>query len=72
MSKKEIIQPVQIIIPTNEKSLRDLLKENNVLDKVKMGNKIILLEGKSLTNLDLIIPPGKKLVVISFDVLGGG
>ncbi|GAH01010.1 unnamed protein product, partial [marine sediment metagenome] len=33
---------------------------------------IVLSEGKSLTNLDMVISPGKKLAVISFEVLGGG
>ena len=65
-------EPVQIIYSNNEKSLRELLKENNMLDRLKMGNKILLLEGKNLTDLDLIIPSGKKIAVISIDVLGGG
>jgi hypothetical protein len=69
MTKEE---PVQIIYSNNEKSLRELLKENNMLDQIKMGNKILLLEGKNLTDLDLIIPSGKKIAVISIDVLGGG
>ncbi len=72
MSKEERIQPVKTIISKNEKSLRSLLKENNVLIQVKNGDKIVLMEGKSLTDLDLMIPPGKKIVVISFSVLGGG
>jgi hypothetical protein len=69
MTKEE---PVQIIYSNNEKSLRELLKENNILDRLKMGNTILLLEGKNLTDLDLIIPSGKKIAVISIDVLGGG
>lgn len=69
MPKEEL---VQIIYSNNEKSLRELLKENNLLDRLKMGNKILLLEGKNLTDLDLIIPSGKKIAVISIDVLGGG
>lgn len=69
MTKEE---PVQIIYSNNEKSLRELLKENNMLDQIKMGNKILLLEGKNLTDLDLIIPSGKKIAIISIDVLGGG
>ena len=72
MSKEERIQPVKIIIPKNEKSLRNLLKENNVLIQVKNGDKIVLMEGKSLTDLDMMIPSRKKIVVISFSVLGGG
>ncbi len=72
MSKEERIQPVKIIIPKNEKSLRNLLKENNVLIQVKNGRRIVLMEGKSLTDLDQVIPLGKKIVVISFSVLGGG
>jgi hypothetical protein len=69
MTKEE---PVQIIYSNNEKSLRELLKENNMLDQIKMGNKILLLEGKNLTDLDLIISSGKKIAIISIDVLGGG
>ena len=72
MSKEDRIQPVKIIISKNEKSLRNLLKENNMLIQVENGDKIVLMEGKSLTDLDLIIPSGKKIVVISFSVLGGG
>ncbi len=72
MSKEERIQPVKIIIPKNEKSLRNLLKENNLLIQVKNGHRIVLMEGKSLTDLDQVIPLGKKIVVISFSVLGGG
>lgn len=65
-------EPVRIIYAHNEISLRELLKENHILDLVKRGNKIILLEGKNLTDLDLIVPSGKKIAVISIDVLGGG
>jgi len=72
MSKEERIQPIKIIIPKNKKSLRNLLKENNVLIQVKNGHRIVLMEGKSLTDLDQVIPLGKKIVVISFSVLGGG
>jgi hypothetical protein len=43
-----------------------------MLVSVKDGTKIILLEGKNLTDLDRIIPLGKKIAVISIDVLGGG
>ncbi len=72
MSKEERIQPVKIIIPKTEKSLRNLLKENNVLIQVKNGHRIVLMEGKSLTDLDQVIPLGKKIIVISFSALGGG
>jgi len=72
MSKGEMMQPIKIIISKHKKSLRNLLKENNVLSQVKSGDKIVLMEGKSLTDLDLMIPPGKKIVVISFVILGGG
>ena len=72
MSKEEVTHPVRIIISNKETSLGNLLKENNLFDHVKNGKKIVLLEGKSLMNLDLIVPPGKRLVVIAIDVLGGG
>ncbi|MCW4038750.1 MAG: hypothetical protein NWF13_08465 [Candidatus Bathyarchaeota archaeon] len=72
MAEDERIQPVHVIITKQEMTLRSLLQSNNLLDLVKRGNTIVLSEGKSLTDLDLLVPPGKKLAVISFEVLGGG
>ena len=72
MVDDERIQPVHIIIAKHETTLRSLLQANNLLDLVKRGNTIVLSEGKSLTDLDLVLPPGKKLAIISFEVLGGG
>jgi hypothetical protein len=72
MTKDERIQPVHVIITKQETTLRSLLQSNDLLDLVKRGNTIVLSEGKSLTDLDLVVPPGKKLAVISFEVLGGG
>lgn len=72
MAEDERIQPVHVIITKHETTLRSLLQSNDLLDVVKRGNTIVLSEGKSLTDLDLIVPPGKKLAVISFEVLGGG
>ena len=72
MAEDEMIQPVYIIITKHETTLRSLLQANNLLDLVKKGNTIVLLEGKSLMDLDLVVPPGKKLAIISFEVLGGG
>jgi hypothetical protein len=66
------IQPVHIIIAKQEMTLRSLLQANNLLDLVKKGNTIVLSEGKSITDLDQVVPPGKKLAVISLEVLGGG
>ena len=72
MVDDERVQPVHIIIAKHETTLRSLLQANNLLDLVKRGNTIVLSEGKSLTDLDLVLPPGKKLAIISFEVLGGG
>jgi uncharacterized Zn finger protein len=72
MVDNERTQPVHIIISKHETTLRSLLKDNELLDLVKKGNTIVLSEGKSLTNLDMVISSGKKLAVISFEVLGGG
>jgi len=72
MAEDERIQPVYVIIANHEMTLRSLLQANNLLDLVKRGNTIVLSEGKSLMDLDLVVPPGKKLAVISFEVLGGG
>jgi hypothetical protein len=72
MTEDERIQPVHVIIAKHETTLRSLLHANNLLDLVKKGNTIVLSEGKSLTDLDMVVPPGKKLAVISFEVLGGG
>ena len=72
MSKEEAMHPVRIIISNKETSLGNLLKEHNLFDHVKNGKRIVLIEGKSLMDLDLILPPGKRLAVIAIDVLGGG
>jgi hypothetical protein len=72
MAEDTRTQPVHVIITKHETTLRSLLQSNNLLDLVKRGNTIVLSEGKSLTDLDLLVPPGKKLAVISFEVLGGG
>jgi hypothetical protein len=66
------IQPVHVIIAKQEMTLRSLLQTNNLLDLVKKGNTIVLSEGKSITDLDQVVLPGKKLAVISLEVLGGG
>jgi hypothetical protein len=42
------------------------------LEEVEAGQRIVLLEGRSLTDLDHIVPPGKTLAVIAFHLLGGG
>jgi hypothetical protein len=65
-------EPVRILYTHTEISLRELLKENKILAQIKEGTKILLLEGKNLSDLNQIIPPGKKIAVISIDVLGGG
>jgi hypothetical protein len=43
-----------------------------MLEAVKHGTKIILLEGKNLSDLNQHVPAGKKIAVISIDLLGGG
>ena len=72
MTEDERFQPVHVIIVKHEATLRSLLQAHNLLDLVKRGNTIVLSEGESLTDLNLVVLPGKKLAVISFDVLGGG
>jgi hypothetical protein len=72
MVDDERIQPVHVITAKHEMTLRRLLKTNDLLDLVKRGNTIVLSEGKNLTDLDMVVPLGKKLAVISLEVLGGG
>jgi len=72
MVDDERIQPVHVIIASHETTLRSLLQANHLLDLVERGNTIVLSEGKSLTDLDWVVPPGMKLAVISLEVLGGG
>ena len=42
------------------------------LNAVQQGTKIILLEGKNLSDLDQLVPAGKKIAIISINLLGGG
>lgn len=72
MTKVDRIQPVHVVTAEHETTLRNLLQANKLLDLFKRGNTIILSEGKSLSDLDQVVPPGKKLAVISVEVLGGG
>jgi hypothetical protein len=72
MTDDERIQPVHVITAKRETTLRSLLQANNLLDLFKRGNTLVLSEGKSLTDLDQVVTPGKKLAVISVEVLGGG
>jgi hypothetical protein len=72
MTDDERIQPVHVITAKHETTLRRLLQANNLLDLFKRGNTLVLSEGKSITDLDQVVPPGKKLAVISVEVLGGG
>lgn len=66
------LQPVRIIATDMPTSLRSLLKRHGVLEEVEAGRRIVLLEGRSLTDLDRVVPPGKTLAVIAFHLLGGG
>lgn len=66
------LPPVRIIATDTPISLRTLLKQNDVLEEVETGKRIVLLEGRSMTNLDHIVPPGKTLAVIAFHLIGGG
>jgi hypothetical protein len=52
--------------------LHTLLQQHGILKAVKQGTKIILLEGKNLSDLNQHVPAGKKIAVISIDLLGGG
>jgi len=52
--------------------LRTLLQQHGLLEAVQQGTKIILIEGKNLSDLNQHIPAGKKIAIISIDLLGGG
>jgi hypothetical protein len=52
--------------------LRVLLQQHGILDAVQQGTKIILMEGKNLADLDQLVPAGKKIAIISINLLGGG
>lgn len=66
------LQPVRIITTDAPSPLRALLDRHGVLAEVEAGRRIVLLEGRSLTDLDRVVPPGKTLAVIAFHLLGGG
>ena len=66
------LQPVCIITTDAPSPLRTLLERHGVLEAVEAGRRIVLLEGRSLIDLDRIVPPGKTLAVIAFHLLGGG
>lgn len=68
----EHIQPVQTIISPKKEVLRVLLQQHGILDAVQQGTKIILMEGKNLADLDQMVPAGKKIAIISINLLGGG
>ena len=66
------ITPVRVIESEDKIILKDLLKIYGLLEEVESGRRIILFEGKSLSDLNVTISPGDKLAVIAFDLLGGG
>lgn len=70
--QKPRITPVRVIETKDKIVLKDLLKIHCLLEEVESGKRIILFEGKSLSDLNMIISPGNKLAVIAFDLLGGG
>ncbi len=72
MVNTERMQPVHVIVASEETTLRSLLQAHQLLDLVERGNTIVLSEGKSLTDLDQAVSPGTKLAVIALEVLGGG
>jgi len=72
MVDTERMQPVHVIVASQETTLRSLLQAHQLLERVERGNTIVLSEGKSLTDLDQRVPPGTKLAVIALEVLGGG
>lgn len=72
MIDAERLQPVHVIVASQETTLRSLLQAHHLLDLVERGNTIVLSEGKSLTDLDQAVSPGTKLAVIALEVLGGG
>ena len=63
---------IKYVVSEEEMTLRELLKMNDVLEDVEAGIRIILWNGSSLMDLDAIVPPGQKLVVVSVGALGGG
>ena len=71
MSQKPF-NPVIELFGKDNLSLRELLKLNNILSDVEAGRRIILVDGRHLSDLDEVILPGKKLVIVSIEALGGG
>jgi hypothetical protein len=63
---------IQHIVSEEEMTLRELLMMNDVLEDVEAGIRIVLWNGSSLMDLDAMVPPGQKLVVVSVGALGGG
>ena len=64
--------PVKVIETKEKIILKDLLKLHGLLEEVESGNRIILFEGKSLSDLNMSISPGNKIAVIAIDLLAGG
>lgn len=49
-----------------------LLRTEDVLDEVEQGVSIVILEGRSITDLGMKVKKGEKLVVIPVGSLFGG
>jgi hypothetical protein len=69
---QEPFTPVIEILVTKKLTLRELLKLNEVLNDVETGRRIILVDGRHLSDLDEVILPGKRIVIVSIEALGGG
>lgn len=60
------------ITSKGEQDLRTLLETEEVLEDVENGVSIVILEGRSITDLGRKVKTGEKLVVIPLGALFGG
>jgi len=69
---QEPLTPVKEIVVTQKMALRKLLKLNQVLSDVEAGKRIVLFEGRNLSDLNEVLLSGKRIVIVSIGALGGG
>ncbi len=60
------------IVSGKEQDLRTLLATEDILEDVEKGVCIVILEGRSVTDLCTMVKTGEKLVVIPLGALFGG
>lgn len=60
------------IVSKEDQKLRLLLRSENVLWEVEQGISIVIIEGKSITDLDAMVKKGEKVVVVPTGPLFGG